>query len=37
MILRVSLRIFRTFRFAKRVLCDFFFRNNGLLLASAVA
>jgi YihY family inner membrane protein len=33
----VNLSVLRILRFAKLVLRDFFFRNNGLLLASAVA
>jgi len=34
---RVNLSATRTIRFALRVLRDFFFKNNGLLLTSAVA
>jgi membrane protein len=37
MVGRMSLPFLNLVRFAKRVLGDFFFRNNGLLLTSAVA
>ncbi|MBC8126529.1 MAG: YihY/virulence factor BrkB family protein [Gloeobacteraceae cyanobacterium ES-bin-144] len=37
MIGSVNLPLLRTLRFARRVLRDFFFRNNGLILTGAVA